>query len=482
MPEIRFADPQFTKIVEIVNAPKPANDNAEPRPAPALGPSQSGAAASLTTTFMRSKVGALIGRAGTGKTTLLVAMRMQFPEMLILCPSNKACARVRQVLKEYGLEASGVQTVHSAVCTPTGDARAAMRGVHTAGGDDGLGLEFDPKEGQIETPVWVDEAGMLEGGLLRVLEQKCRAGLVLAGDDQQLPPIKGGPSALTLAIAKHGSVALTENFRQSDGPLKESLSRILQGEELEETLALLPKISLGDAIKLSAASGGKVPIIAGRHRTQLVPINAAVRKARGFGRGLTKGEILLVRRGGNLTKWGGHLLTTNEEVVFQKYSAHAVEFYFMNGEWGAFPPEAECWGDVFPNRPYQGMLVLQRALVTASDQEGSPQYEILLADFNGDEQQVAALLAAVNVQGYWTKENPSPVVRLQREYRDEVGRPWAAYCDAADSYARTCHSAQGSEWDYVLVVPGAQGDARKWYYTALSRAKRGAFLVDGTVA
>lgn len=51
-------------------------------------------------------------------------------------------------------------------------------------------------------------------------------------------------------------------------------------------------------------------------------------------------------------------------------------------------------------------------------------------------------------------------------------------------YALTCHKAQGGEWDYVyLDIPKSVPALPKpyvyqWVYTAMTRAKRGLYLVD----
>jgi exodeoxyribonuclease-5 len=51
----------------------------------------------------------------------------------------------------------------------------------------------------------------------------------------------------------------------------------------------------------------------------------------------------------------------------------------------------------------------------------------------------------------------------------------------AYAYAITCHKAQGSEWDKVLVFeesfPFDKTEHRRWLYTAITRAKEKLVIV-----
>jgi exodeoxyribonuclease-5 len=55
-------------------------------------------------------------------------------------------------------------------------------------------------------------------------------------------------------------------------------------------------------------------------------------------------------------------------------------------------------------------------------------------------------------------------------------------CGLNYGYAFTCHKAQGSEWDRVLVYPphaGSPAEMRRWTYTAMTRARRMLALAIG---
>ena len=61
------------------------------------------------------------------------------------------------------------------------------------------------------------------------------------------------------------------------------------------------------------------------------------------------------------------------------------------------------------------------------------------------------------------------------EEREKKLKPWdiKTHQSFDFSYAMTVHKAQGSEWPNVLVIDESavfRGDARKWLYTAITRA------------
>lgn len=54
--------------------------------------------------------------------------------------------------------------------------------------------------------------------------------------------------------------------------------------------------------------------------------------------------------------------------------------------------------------------------------------------------------------------------------------------EAVWGYAITCHKAQGSQWENVLVFDDGLGrtaeDRARWLYTAITRAERGLVILD----
>ncbi len=67
--------------------------------------------------------------------------------------------------------------------------------------------------------------------------------------------------------------------------------------------------------------------------------------------------------------------------------------------------------------------------------------------------------------------------RLKRDWRDIK-----SLIEAVWGYAITCHKAQGSQWENVIVYDDGLGrtaeDRARWLYTAITRAERGLVLLD----
>ena len=67
--------------------------------------------------------------------------------------------------------------------------------------------------------------------------------------------------------------------------------------------------------------------------------------------------------------------------------------------------------------------------------------------------------------------------RLTRDHRDMRG-----LVESSWGYAITCHKAQGSQWENVVVYDDGLGrtaeDRNRWLYTAITRAERGLVILD----
>ena len=70
-----------------------------------------------------------------------------------------------------------------------------------------------------------------------------------------------------------------------------------------------------------------------------------------------------------------------------------------------------------------------------------------------------------------------PSYLLKKSNYSSINPPF----DFTYAYAITCHKAQGSEWDKVLVheegFPFSEEEHRRWLYTAVTRAKNKLVLV-----
>jgi exodeoxyribonuclease-5 len=67
--------------------------------------------------------------------------------------------------------------------------------------------------------------------------------------------------------------------------------------------------------------------------------------------------------------------------------------------------------------------------------------------------------------------------RLQRDWKQMQG-----LIETVWGYAITCHKAQGSQWENVIVLDDGLGrtaeDRARWLYTAITRAERGLVILD----
>ena len=67
--------------------------------------------------------------------------------------------------------------------------------------------------------------------------------------------------------------------------------------------------------------------------------------------------------------------------------------------------------------------------------------------------------------------------RLTRDYREMRG-----LIESSWGYAITCHKAQGSQWENVVVYDDGLSrtaeDRNRWLYTAITRAERGLVILD----
>ncbi len=86
----------------------------------------------------------------------------------------------------------------------------------------------------------------------------------------------------------------------------------------------------------------------------------------------------------------------------------------------------------------------------------------------------AAITARINLHV------DAALLARQRERRD--WRALRGLIETAWGYAITCHKAQGSQWENVVVYDDGLSrtpeDRARWLYTAITRAERGLVLLD----
>jgi ATP-dependent exoDNAse (exonuclease V) alpha subunit len=198
--------------------------------------------------FVRNEAGHLFvtGRAGTGKSTLLRALREMIPqEAIVLAPTGLAAVNV------------GGQTIHSFFGFPPRLIRP-----------DDIRRSRNGRLMRRLKLIIVDEVSMVRSDLMWAIDQSLRLNrgrprepfggvrLLLFGDLHQLPPVvqsgeeaehlesaHGGPFFFQLPALTDGDgmslLELEHVFRQSDETLIEVLNRIRDGEVTEQDLAVL---------------------------------------------------------------------------------------------------------------------------------------------------------------------------------------------------------------------------------------------------
>lgn len=186
------------------------------------------------------------GRAGTGKSTLLRAMRdMITEEAIVLAPTGLAAVNV------------GGQTIHSFFGFPPRLIRP-----------DDIRRSRNGRLMRKLKLLIIDEVSMVRSDLMWAIDQSLRLNrgrprepfgglrLILFGDLHQLPPVvqgaevaehlesaHGGPFFFQLSSLTEGAgmslIELEQVFRQSDETLLRVLNRVRDGEASEEDLAIL---------------------------------------------------------------------------------------------------------------------------------------------------------------------------------------------------------------------------------------------------
>lgn len=377
----------------------------------------------------------VVGFAGVGKTYSLQLLDEAFDGIQVLTPTGKAAVRCR----EFGLEA---QTIHSFLYKAEEDEKTGeVRFVLKMAGDVAcVNSGF----------LVVDEASMVTQDLYRDLSSFCRRmglNLVLVGDGFQLPPVEKDPKkqgfcCLDKDLSHDYRVELTEIIRQAlDNPVIRVSLAVRTQKFPDSALAELPMVRVKDLeaeAEATWAAGGI--IICHRNETRH-RLNAAVRKR--LNHPVTQvmaGEpLMVIQNNRQLDLYNGEVvnirtkpevLNSGPLVVRDRYSNSSayVDFLTLNlqGE-------------------YRKVLVADREVFGTLGSVGG-----------------SALRWASSrlLDTQWEKDNHERPVFLQTNL----------------GYCITCHRAQGSEWNSVVVclepsVRLYEEDGRRWLYTALSRTK-----------
>jgi len=387
-------------------------------------------------------IGILTGFAGTGKTTVIRSIFKHLRGATVLAPTGKAAQRVRQHAKVPA------KTIHSWMYFPHEDPKTGV-----------MAWERKPQEVMEKefTPlIVVDEASMLDEELWNdLLSSAIELGssIMLVGDPAQLPPVNGGgkfdifSESFEVDYRCHLGTVLRQAL---DSPIIRASMLIREGKT-NEGLALLYHIQprqLNEHIDWTLENGGVVLCHANATRHRL---NAQARGRRGY---TPDSEI-----------------RDGEPLLIMKNNQRANVF---NGEVIRF----HGWEKLTTKR-YKAVDDVLKA-------EGNTRFGVgVIGEPVGRMPARRAFLAEGEVYGQMDRIRHTVLMKsLGAACKELDTKPdMFAFLQANLGYALTCHKAQGSEWDNVLVhldrTVNLMEEPERWIYTAVTRAKKNVGIYYG---
>jgi exodeoxyribonuclease-5 len=376
-------------------------------------------------------VGVLAGYAGTGKTTLLREVASAVGGLpMILSPTGRAAARIKEAT---GLPA---MTAHRWQYMPVTDPKTGLTKwdklplEKLATGS--AGLLVVEESSMVSRSLWDDIWENATALCLKVLA---------IGDPFQLPPVdpEDGGSGFSLLDPNNGYtneyVLMKQIVRQAlESPIIRASMAIRAGDALKG-IGELPKVTpvnFLDRADTVQSRGGMVIVHRNKTRNHL---NRQIRAARNLpGEALQEGESLLVIRNNYLTSSFNGELYTFADWIEPPAGKHVV-YDFVN------------------KRNEESRFGVARI----TDPENKRSF--------------AATLSEAEVFGQ-LQAPPSAIKKTA-----DIVHPERPFINANFGYAMTCHKAQGSEADEVLVgiepsIPFWKEEGLRFLYTAVTRAIR----------
>ena len=386
---------------------------------------------------LNTQIFVLCGYAGTGKTFLVDhvvrALGLVAGESAaFVAPTGKAAS----VLIKAGVPAS---TVHSLIYTREEDIEVDENGEVISE----QFLRFVRRE-SIDSKIKLivlDETSMVSDDVLRDLLSfgvKC----LCCGDPAQLPPVGGSNTLLRSPV-----ITLREIVRQErDNPIVRLAERIRAGERPQYgeygSVSVVPRRSLDAAARRKLFCEAD-QIIVGTNRTRAL-VNREVRAFRGI-----PPERILPEEGEKI------ICTLND---WSKPLDERGDFHLVNGIIGT------CY-HVREQLDGLGQLDFQPEFLPDRVEDLPFDTGIFV---RGQYYHGYGNRACLLTNGILVHEGNREMLRRFKVRREDT------VCRFEFAYAVTCHKAQGSEYDFVVVVDesGFFENGREWLYTAVTRAKK----------
>ena len=387
----------------------------------------------------------LSGYAGTGKTFLidyLVKNELRLKigkEAVFVSPTGKAAAN----LVKKGTLAG---TVHSLIYVRDGEEFDVDENGEIIERQDLSFIKREKIDEKIKLII-IDEASMINETVLYDLlsfNVKC----LFCGDGAQLPPVNG---ACPLLANSH--YTMTEIVRQAeDNPIIRVATMARQGQEIPygnygDKVCVIRKGALsGEQRKRLFLSANQ--IICGRNKTRN-DVNNEVRRYKG----ISKEERLPLE--------GEKLICTLND--WEKPLDKEERFHLVNGIIGTARNIVESVDD------------LATMEFTADFMEEGVKVPFDTGIFTkGRYAHTYGWRAVTLSDGTVVGEDNFQLLRKLRSVSDEP------VCRFEFAYAVTCHKAQGSEFDFVIVFDESWAfgeEKNRWLYTAITRAKEKLLII-----
>lgn len=423
----------------------------------------------------------ITGAAGTGKTfkikDLVLALQQAGRLVYVVAPTNKAANVLNERFLEYGLLFTPARTIHSALYSvvPTGKFKQVIRPVV----DNKTGFPKKDKNGEAVTytveeelfdykfktnlsenlTIIIDEASMVTGQIWLDIFTYFKGHLVVVGDPNQLMPVED-----LRDLEEDDPVRsfyqyfnqLAENPTHNCGDNKNNLR--------------LTKDTVGIAAVIEHVSSdrnptGRFPDLKVENGYGLMDISSHTR---------LDSEIVELIYGSDITICWQNVECEYINEVYRKHKAKLTGTKYKEFPVVGDRIIAESHFEVAVTEPNQEKPVRNRVItkgdeltIVRIDPDFDPKVSaktnlihVYLADSKGEE---IGHLIPISVAKVFGGKVSAKVAHLR-------------WCYA---YAITCHKAQGSGWNTVLVLDSyyLPTDARRWRYTSATRARSNLIVV-----